>query len=203
MNKDMKNSEVKNILLCGVGGQGAILTSKILTEGLTRAGYDVKMSEVHGMAQRGGSVSTQVRYGEKVNSPLFGRGQADICIAFERMEAVRYAGYLKPGGLCIVNDYRLTPMSVAVGAAAYPENAIEAIASVYETMVIPAAEIATGVGETRSMNVVLLGALVSALGFEELPGADWEGIMRELIPEKMLSVNLEAFRAGLSAFGTV
>jgi len=199
MNKDMNNCEVKNILLCGVGGQGAILTSKILTEGLMRAGYDVKMSEVHGMAQRGGSVSTQVRYGEKVDSPLFGMGQADICVAFERMEAVRYAGYLKPDGIFIINDYRLTPMSVAVGAAVYPENAIDAITAAYETMVIPAAEIAIGAGESRSMNVVLLGALVRVLGFDKLPGADWEGIMRELIPEKMLSVNLEAFRAGLSA----
>ena len=195
MNKD----DVKNILLCGVGGQGAILTSKILTEGLIRAGYDVKMSEVHGMAQRGGSVSTQVRYGQKVASPLFGKGQADFYVAFERMEAVRYAGYIKPGGLCLVNDYRLTPMSVAVGAAAYPENAIEAISSVYETIVIPAAEIAIGLGNARAMNTVILGALVKALGLEKLPGADWEEIMRELIPEKLLGVNLEAFRVGLKA----
>jgi len=195
----MNKNDVKNILLCGVGGQGAILTSKILTEGLIRAGYDVKMSEVHGMAQRGGSVSTQVRYGQKVASPLFGKGQADFYVAFERMEAVRYAGYIKPGGLCLVNDYRLTPMSVAVGAAAYPENAIEAISSVYETIVIPAAEIAIGLGNARAMNTVILGALVKALGLEKLPGADWEEIMRELIPEKLLGVNLEAFRVGLKA----
>jgi len=195
----MSNGDVKNILLCGVGGQGAILTSRILTEGLTRAGYDVKMSEVHGMAQRGGSVSTQVRYGVKVDSPLLGNGQADICIAFERMEAVRYAGLIKPGGLLIVNDFRLTPMSVAVGAASYPENAIEAMAAEFETIVIPAADIAIGLGNARTMNVVLLGVLVKALGLEALPGADWEGIMKELIPEKMLAINLAAFRAGLKA----
>ena len=195
----MNKGEIKNILLCGVGGQGAILTSKILTEGLMRAGFDVKMSEVHGMAQRGGSVSTQVRYGEKVDSPLFGLGQADICIAFERMEGVRYAGYLKPGGLFLVNDYRLTPMSVAVGAAAYPENAIEAISSVYETIVIPAADVAAGLGNSRAMNTVLLGALIKALGLEKPPGTDWEEIMRELIPEKLLDVNIKAFRAGLGA----
>jgi len=195
----MNKGEIKNILLCGVGGQGAILTSKILTEGLMRAGFDVKMSEVHGMAQRGGSVSTQVRYGEKVDSPLFGLGQADICMAFERMEGVRYAGYLKPGGLFLVNDYRLTPMSVAVGAAAYPENAIEAISSVYETIVIPAADVAAGLGNSRAMNTVLLGALVKALGLEKLPGTGWEEIMRELIPEKLLDVNIKAFRAGLDA----
>jgi len=198
----MNKSEVKNILLCGVGGQGAILTSKILTEGLMRAGYDVKMSEVHGMAQRGGSVSTQVRYGDKVASPLFGKGQAEICVAFERMEAVRYAGYLKPGGLLVVNDYRLTPMSVAVGAAAYPENAIEAMADVYETIVIPAADISIGIGNARTMNVVLLGALVKALGLEDLEGADWEEIMRELIPEKLLDINLKAFAEGLKALDT-
>ena len=195
----MSEGNVKNILLCGVGGQGAILTSKILTEGLIRAGYDVKMSEVHGMAQRGGSVSTQVRYGGKVASPLFGEGQADVCIAFERMEAVRYAGYLKPGGLCIVNDYRLTPMSVAVGAASYPENAVEAMADACETIVIRAADIAAGLGNARAMNVVLLGALVKTLGLEDLPGADWEEIMAELIPEKLLDVNLKAFNAGLKA----
>jgi len=190
---------MKNILLCGVGGQGAILTSKILTEGLIRAGYDVKMSEVHGMAQRGGSVSTQVRYGDKVFSPLFGKGQADVCVAFERMEAVRYADYLKPGGVCLVNDYRLTPMSVAVGSAVYPENAVEAMAEAYETITIQAAGIAMELGNARVMNVVLLGALVRALGIETLPGADWEGIIHELVPEKLLDVNLAAFRAGLCA----
>ena len=198
MCKDMNNSDVKNILLCGVGGQGTILTSKILTEGLIRAGFDVKMSEVHGMAQRGGSVSTQVRYGKKVASPLFGEGQADVCVAFERMEAVRYAGYLKAGGVCIVNDYRLTPMSVAVGSAVYPENAIEAMTAAYETTAVPAADIAAELGEQRSMNVVLLGALVHALGLEELPGAEWEEIIRDMVPEKTLKVNLEAFRAGLT-----
>ncbi|MDR3364414.1 MAG: indolepyruvate oxidoreductase subunit beta [Clostridiales Family XIII bacterium] len=190
-------SEVKNILLCGVGGQGTILTSRILTEGLIRAGYDVKMSEVHGMAQRGGSVSTQVRYGEKVNSPLFGRGQADVCVAFERMEAVRYAGFLKPGGICVVNDYRLTPMSVAVGGAAYPENAVAAMEAAFETIAIPAADVAAGLGNARTMNVVLFGALVRALGLAGLPGVDWEDVIKSLIPGKLLAVNLEAFRAGL------
>ena len=192
-----KVNPVKNILLCGVGGQGAILTSKILTEGLILAGYDVKMSEVHGMAQRGGSVQTQVRYGDKVSSPLFGKGQADICVAFERMEAVRYSDYLKPGGVFIVNDYRLTPMSVAVQAASYPENAIEAVSSVFETIVVSAADIAAGLGNVRTMNVVLLGVLVKALGFEGLPGVDWDSIIVALVPEKFRAVNIEAFHAGL------
>jgi len=189
-------SDTKNILLCGVGGQGAILTSKLLTEGLLRAGYDVKMSEVHGMAQRGGSVSTQVRYGEKVYSALLGKGQADIGVAFERMEAVRYVDLMKPGGTFIVNDYRLTPMSVAVGAASYPENAIDAIKSAFNTIVIPAADIAAGAGNVRAMNVVLLGALVKELGLTDV---DWEDVIAKAVPEKLLAVNLEAFRAGLKA----
>jgi indolepyruvate ferredoxin oxidoreductase beta subunit len=189
--------EVKNILLCGVGGQGTILTSKILTEGLVRAGYDVKMSEVHGMAQRGGSVSTQVRYGGRVHSPLFGLGQADACVAFERMEAVRYAEYLKPGGIAIVNDYRLTPMSVAVGAASYPENAAEAMAAAFKAIVVPAAGIASGLGNARAMNIVLLGVLVRALALEALPGADWESAIAAFVPEKLQALNLEAYRAGL------
>ena len=190
-------SDVKNILLCGVGGQGIILISKILTEGLTRAGFDVKMSEVHGMAQRGGSVSTQVRYGKKVNSPLLGKGQADICVAFERMEAVRYAALLKPGGICIINDYRMTPMSVAVGLAAYPDNAVEAITEEFDTIVIPAADIASGLGNIRAMNTVLLGSLVRILGLDTLPGVDWDEVMSGIIPEKLLAANLDAFHAGL------
>jgi len=193
-----KMSETKNILLCGVGGQGTILTSKILTEGLIRAGYDVKMSEVHGMAQRGGSVSTQVRYGEKVYSPLFGEGQADVCAAFERMEALRYACYLKPGGIFIINDYRMTPMSVAMGATEYPENAIEAVSAAYETIAVTAADIAVGLGNFRTMNVVLLGAIVRALGIDKLPGVGWEDVIAAMVPEKLRAVNIEAFRAGLA-----
>ena len=195
----IETNKVKNILLCGVGGQGAILTSKILTEGLILAGYDVKMSEVHGMSQRGGSVQTQVRFGDRVFSPLFGKGQADVCMAFERMEALRYAGYLKPDGLFIVNDYRLTPMSVAAGVASYPENAIEAVSSAFKTIVISAADIAAGLGNVRTMNVVLLGALVKALGIEELPGAGWTGIIAAMVPERLRAVNIEAFLAGLKS----
>lgn len=190
-------SEVKNILLCGVGGQGTILTSRILTEGLIRAGYDVKMSEVHGMAQRGGSVSTQVRYGEKVDSPLFGKGQADVMVAFERMEAVRYVPFLKPDGICVLNDYRLTPMSVAVGAATYPENTVEAMQKAFETYALPAADIAAKLGNSRTMNVVLFGALVKVLGLESIPGVVWTEVIASLVPEKLLSVNIEAFNAGL------
>ena len=188
---------IKNVLLCGVGGQGIILVSKILTEGLIRAGYDVKMSEVHGMAQRGGSVITQVRYGDKVFSPLFGKGQADIGVAFERMEAVRYADYLKPDGICLINDYRLSPMSVSAGTAVYPENAVSAISEVFNSVVVPAAKIAEGIGSARSMNIVLLGALVRTLGIGGSDGTAWDEVIRDVIPEKLRQLNIDAFRAGM------
>ncbi|MCL2111504.1 MAG: indolepyruvate oxidoreductase subunit beta [Clostridiales bacterium] len=190
-------SDVKTILLCAVGGQGAILTSNILTDGLLKAGFDVKMSEVHGMAQRGGSVTTQIRYGKKVHSALLGNGQADIGVAFERMEAVRYTSLMKPGARFIVNDFRLTPMSVAVGAAEYPENAIAAVSAVFDTVVVPAADIATEVGNVRTMNLVLLGALLKELGLADNPDVDWEEVIASAVPEKLRDVNIKAFRAGV------
>jgi indolepyruvate ferredoxin oxidoreductase beta subunit len=157
------------------------------------------MSEVHGMAQRGGSVSTQVRYGERVFSPLFGRGEADVMVAFERMEAVRYTDFMKPGGLVVVNDYRMTPMSVAVGAATYPENAIAALSAQFHTVAVKAGDIATGLGNARCMNVVLFGALAAALKLTELPGVDWEDVVRGTVPAKLADLNLDAYRAGLEA----
>ena len=115
-------SDVKNILLVGVGGQGTILASKILTSGLMEAGYDVKMSEIHGMSQRGGSVSTQVRYGKEVLSPIVGKGSADVIVAFERMEALRWLEYLKGGGKMVVNDFKINPAPVNLGKAEYPDD---------------------------------------------------------------------------------
>ena len=184
---------VKNILLVGVGGQGTILVSKILTQGLTKAGYDVKMSEIHGMAQRGGSVSTQVRYGEKVYSPIIGRGSADILVAFEKMEAVRYAEFLKPAGIAIINDYAIAPMPVAAGMAVYPEDSIAAMSKAFQTISFNAAAIAQKIGNSRTMNIVLFGAMVKAFGLTEI---DWEQVLRTELPEKLLEVNLKAFRAG-------
>ena len=114
--------ETKKILFVGVGGQGTILVSRLLTSGLMKAGYDVKMSEVHGMAQRGGSVSTQVIYGDKVYSPILGRGQADILVAFEKMEAVRWSEFVKPGGIVIVNNYEIPSLPIAIGSIEYPQG---------------------------------------------------------------------------------
>ncbi len=189
-------NETKSILLVGVGGQGIILVSRVLTKGLVEAGYDVKMSEVHGMAQRGGSVSTQVRYGEKVHSPIIGRGGADALVAFEKMEALRYAQYLKPSGVVLVNDYELAPMPVASGSAEYPKGILEAMSGSFDTRVVKAAEIAISLGNAKCMNVVLLGAMAKTLS---LPKANWETLIMGELPPKLHELNLTAFRAGFAA----
>ena len=188
-------SEVKSILLVGVGGQGTILVSKLLTQGLIQAGFDVKMSEVHGMAQRGGSVSTQVRYGEKVYSPIIGEGGADILVALEKMEAVRWANYLKPTGIAVINDYEIPSLPVATGTVQYPEGCIEAMRKCFKTIAVDAAGVAEEIGNPRTMNVVLLGVLVQAFAMTDI---DWETILRDNLPEKMLEDNLKAFRAGMA-----
>ncbi|MFR0735085.1 MAG: indolepyruvate oxidoreductase subunit beta [Oscillospiraceae bacterium] len=152
-------SEVKSILLVGVGGQGAILTAKVLVNGLMRAGYDVKMSEVHGMSQRGGSVSTQVRWGEKVYSPLIGDGGADYMVAFEKMEAVRYANFLKPQGVAVINDYEIASATIAAGQFEYPAGCLEAMQNSFQVFSLKAADIAMSLGSAKCMNIVLFGAL--------------------------------------------
>ena len=188
--------ENKSVLLVGVGGQGAILTAKILVNGLIEKGYDVKMSEVHGMSQRGGSVSTQVRFGEKVYSPLIGKGAADIMVAFEKMEAVRYAEYLKPDGIAIINDYELASAATAAGLAEYPEHCLEAMQANFNCHTLKAAEIAESLGSAKCMNVVLFGAMTRVLGMEDI---DWEKIIVETVPEKFVQLNLAAYRAGAAA----
>jgi len=188
--------EVKNILLAGVGGQGTILVSKVLTQGLVDAGFDVKMSEVHGMAQRGGSVSTQVRYGAKVYSPIIGKGGVDILVAFEKLEALRYSSYLKPRGILIVNDYETLPLSVSSGAETYPAGIIEALKAKFRTIAIDAAFIALRIGNAKTMNVVLLGAMAGTLN---MVGMDWEKALRAQVPERVIEVNLAAFKAGWEA----
>lgn len=188
-------NKVKSVLLVGVGGQGTILMSKVLTRGLISAGFDVKMSEVHGMAQRGGSVSTQVRWGEKVYSPLFGPGSADILVALERMEAVRWAEYLKPDGIAVINDYKMLPMPVAAGTAIYPEGTIEAMSRSFKTVAFDASELAVEAGSARTMNIVMFGALVKAAG---LTNIDWRSILSESVPAKFIDMNLNAFELGIN-----
>lgn len=186
----------KSALLVGVGGQGAILTAKILVKGLMKMGYDVKMSEVHGMSQRGGSVSTQVHWGEKVYSPVIGKGAADIMIAFEKMEAVRYAEFLKPDGIAVINDYEIPSSTVAAGLCEYPEGCLEAMVSNFKCHTLNAADIAMELGNPKCMNVVLFGAMTAALDFGDI---DWEEIIRDTVPEKSLELNLKAYEAGRAA----
>lgn len=187
--------DVKNILLVGVGGQGTILVSKILSNGLLGAGYDVKMSEVHGMAQRGGSVSSQVRYGEQVFSPIIGKGQADILVSFETMEALRWLEYLKPDGKVVVNDYRIPSAPILMGKQDYPEGVLELIKSKADTTIIKAAEISGKLGDAKAMNMVLFGALVKAM---DLTDIDWETEIRENVKEKTLATNIKAFGTGMN-----
>jgi indolepyruvate ferredoxin oxidoreductase beta subunit len=157
-------SEVTSILLVGVGGQGTILVSSILSQGLVTSGFDVKTSEIHGMAQRGGSVSTHVRFGEKVYSPIVGRGGADILIGFEAMEAARWTPFLKPGGKVVVNDLEIPPSPVLMGRAEYPKGLIEILRARFDTTVVEASRVADNMGAPRVMNVVLFGAFVEASG---------------------------------------
>ena len=188
--------ENKSALLVGVGGQGAILTAKVLVNGLMKAGYDVKMSEVHGMSQRGGSVSTQVHWGEKVYSPVIGPGAADVLVAFERMEAVRYAEFLKPDGVAVINDYAIPSSTVAAGLCEYPQGCVEALERKFRCLTLNAGELAVSLGSAKCMNLVLFGAMAHAL---ELEAVDWEEVIRETVPPKFLELNLRAFRAGRDA----
>jgi indolepyruvate ferredoxin oxidoreductase beta subunit len=186
----------KSVILVGVGGQGAILTAKILVNGLISKGYDVKMSEVHGMSQRGGSVSTQVHFGDKVYSPVIGKGGADIMVAFEKMEAVRYADFLKPDGIAVINDYAMPSATTAAGLCEYPEGCVEAMQAAFRCHVLDAADIAVSLGNSRCMNVVLFGAMTAVLGMDDI---DWETVIRETVPAKSVELNLRAYRAGRDA----
>jgi indolepyruvate ferredoxin oxidoreductase beta subunit len=195
MKTDSSISDVRSILLVGVGGQGTILISKILSAGFMQRGCDVKMSEIHGMSQRGGSVTTQIRYGGKVYAPTIGIGEADVVIAFEKAEALRALPYLKKGGILISDDHEIYPMPVLTGDAEYPYDALEKIADAgIGPIVVKAARMAEALGNVRAQNIVLLGALVAALDLRDIA---WEGLIREYVPAKAVDVNLRAFAAGL------
>jgi indolepyruvate ferredoxin oxidoreductase beta subunit len=191
-------SEVKNILLVGVGGQGTILASKILSEGLIAAGYDVKMSEIHGMSQRGGNVSTQVRFGDKVYSPIIGKGEADLIVAFEKMEALRWFEYLKPDGKMVINDQEISSVPIQQGAKTYPQGILEELASKVTIHVFKAMEVAETLGNPKVMNIVLLGALVKAMA---LPDIDWELVIRDCVKPAFVDINIAAFRKGQQQVG--
>lgn len=185
----------KSILLVGVGGQGTILASKLLTTGLMEAGFDVKMSEIHGMSQRGGSVSSQVRYGEKVLSPVIEIGGADILVSFEKLEALRWLEYLKPNGKVVVNDFEINSMPILSGKAEYPQGIIEDISSKVETKVINAGELAKELGNPKVMNIILLGTIIKAMGLQEI---NWDAIIRSNVKPQFVDINLKALEVGMN-----
>ena len=190
-------SDIKNILFSGVGGQGILLASELTATSLLSAGYDVKKSEVHGMAQRGGSVTAQLRYGARVYSPLIDPGGADIQMAFEEMEAVRYLPYLHPGSIVIVNTQHILPPSVATGQATYPENVLDELTSRdIQVIAVDAFTIARQAGEVRTANVALVGALSVHLPVDETV---FEEIIEARVPERFRVENMKAFAAGRAA----
>lgn len=183
-----------DVIMVGTGGQGIILAARITAEAAVRMGYDVKTSEVHGMAQRGGSVSSMVRWSEKVYSPLIPRGHADILLAFEGLEALRNLGFLRPEGHIILNRYRLDPLPVLRGDAVYPEDFEETVLGFAPgTMVLDAAALARKAGNPRVVSAVMVGALSTLLDF---PMDIWEEVMSSLVPQKALEANLKGFMAG-------
>ncbi|MCL2397693.1 MAG: indolepyruvate oxidoreductase subunit beta [Defluviitaleaceae bacterium] len=184
----------KSILLVGVGGQGTILAGKILTSGLLTKGYDVKMSEIHGMSQRGGSVSTHVRYGDVVHSAVIEKGGADVLISFEQMEAMRWLAYLKPGGRAVVNSQVILPQSVLTGQKTYPQGIVENIAAKVEATVLDATGEAAKVGNPRGQNILLVGAAVKLLGLEDI---DWHGVIAQNVRPQFVEMNQKAFDKGL------
>lgn len=187
---------IKSLLLVGVGGQGTILVSKILSEGLLEEGYDVKMSEIHGMAQRGGSVTTQIRFGDKVYSPTVNKGEADVLVSFEKIEALRYIPHLKNDGIIIINEEEIWPLTVLSGLEKYPEGVMEEIKSKLENVVSAnAKKIAEELGEPKSANIVMLGLIVKALGIDNM---DWESKIKQFLPERFHEVNIKAFNKGLA-----
>lgn len=183
----------KNIMIVGVGGQGTLLASRVLGNTVINEGYDVKVSEVHGMSQRGGSVVTYVKYGDKVYSPIIDRGEADIILAFELLEAYRALPYLKKGGKIIVNGQQIDPMPVITGAAQYPENIAEKIADKADLKVIDALSLAKDAGNIKAVNVVLIGVMAKSTDIEY---EKWIETIKTTVPEKFLDVNLKAFDLG-------
>ena len=186
-------NKTKNIMIVGVGGQGTLLASRILGNVAINEGHDVKVSEVHGMSQRGGSVVTYVKYGDKVHSPIIDRGEADIILAFELLEAYRAMPFLKPDGKIIVNSQKIDPMPVITGLAQYPENIDEKLTKKVDTTVVDALSAAKEAGNIKAVNVVLIGVLAKStnIAYEK-----WIETIKSTVPPKFLDVNLKAFEIG-------
>ena len=188
-----KNNTSKNIMIVGVGGQGTLLASRILGNVAISEGYDVKVSEVHGMSQRGGSVVTYVKYGKKVYSPIIDKGEADIILAFELLEAERSISFLKKGGKLIVNSQKIDPMPVITGAAEYPADIDKKLSAVADTTVVDALSAAKTAGNMKAVNVVLIGVLAKTM---DIPYEKWTEALKATVPSKFLDVNLKAFDIG-------
>ncbi len=182
-----------NIMVVGVGGQGTLLTSRIIGKTALKAGYDVKLSEVHGMAQRGGSVVTFVRFGDKVYEPVVEEGSVDVLISFEKLEALRYAHFLKKDGVLIVNDCRIDPMTVVIGAKTYPENIIETLKQSHTVYSIDGVQIAKDIGNSKVLNSVVLGLSAKYIGFDK---DAWLEVLKSTVPPKTVELNVQAFLKG-------
>ncbi len=186
----------KAIMIVGVGGQGTLLASRILGSALLSKGYDVKVSEVHGMSQRGGSVVTYVKYGEKVYSPVIGEGEADLILAFEQLESARWLSCLKADGKVIVNTQKIDPMSVVIGDSVYPEGVIDAVENAGASVVaVDALPLAVEAGSSKAVNVVLIGAMAKNTDIDK---EIWLDAVKACVPEKFLGLNLKAFELGYS-----
>lgn len=189
--------ETKNIMIVGVGGQGSLLASKLLGHLLLTKGYDVKVSEVHGMSQRGGSVVTYVRYGDKVYSPVIDKGEADYIVSFEQLEAARWLPYLKKDGVIVTNTQKIDPMPVITGAADYPDNLIDKLKkSGAKVDAIDCLKLANEAGSSKAVNIVLLGRLSH---YFDLPKEAWLEALKANVPEKFLEMNIKAFDLGVNA----
>jgi len=189
--------ETKNVMIVGVGGQGSLLASKLLGRLLLSRGYDIKVSEVHGMSQRGGSVVTYVRFGDKVYSPIIDKGEADYIVSFEQLEAARWTEYLKPGGKIITNTQKINPMPVIIGAAEYPENLIGKMeAAGIDVDAIDALTLAEQAGSSKAVNLVLMGRLSKYFDFTQ---EEWLTAIEASVPPKFLEMNKKAFSLGANA----
>ena len=189
--------KTKNIMIVGVGGQGSLLASKLLGRMLLQKGYDIKVSEVHGMSQRGGSVVTYVRFGDKVYSPVIDKGQADFIVSFELLEAARWTEYLKPGGKIIANTQQINPMPVIIGAAEYPEDLVGTMrAAGIDLDAIDALSMAEEAGNAKAVNLVLMGRLSR---YFDIPEEEWMAAIEASVPPKFLELNKKAFNLGLNA----
>ena len=189
--------ETKNVMIVGVGGQGSLLASKLLGKLLLTRGYDIKVSEVHGMSQRGGSVVTYVRFGDKVYSPVIDKGEADFIVSFELLEAARWTEYLKPGGKIIVNTQQINPMPVIIGAASYPDDlAAKMAAAGIDVDAFDALSLAEQAGSAKAVNIVLMGYLSRYFDFTL---DEWMGAIEDSVPKKFLEMNKKAFTLGANA----